>query len=129
MKKEATMRDHLQTLVRMTLIAAAICLFGGAVFAQEITGSIAGSVTDANGAGVSGATVTFTDVDKKTVVRTATTKEQGDYSVPLLPVGTYDITVEAKNFKKHVESGVKLDVNQRRTIDVTLEAGRIEEVV
>src|SRR4029450_11618786 len=45
------------------------------------------------------------------------------------PPPVYEIVVEAPNFKKHVESGVKLDVNQRRPVDIVLEAGNIAEVV
>jgi len=40
-----------------------------------------------------------------------------------------DITVEAPNFKKHVEKGLKIDVGQKRALEVTLEAGNISEVV
>ncbi|MDQ3686227.1 MAG: carboxypeptidase-like regulatory domain-containing protein, partial [Acidobacteriota bacterium] len=46
-----------------------------------------------------------------------------------LPVGNYEITVEAPNFKKYVETGIKLDVNQRRTVDAAVEAGNISETV
>ncbi|HLL76795.1 MAG TPA: TonB-dependent receptor, partial [Pyrinomonadaceae bacterium] len=73
--------------------------------------------------------VMITDVAKKTVVRTLTSGESGEYSAPQLPVGTYEVSVEAPGFKRYVETNVKLDVNQRRTIDAPLEAGRVEEVV
>jgi subtilisin-like proprotein convertase family protein len=63
------------------------------------------------------------------VVRTATTDDNGQFSVPDLTVATYDVTVEATGFKKHIESKVKLDVGQRRSVDVTLQAGSISEVV
>jgi Carboxypeptidase regulatory-like domain len=123
------MRHHVQIL-RSLLFTSALC-FGLVSFvaAQEITGSIVGTIKDANGAAVSGATVTLTDVDRKIVVRSLTSNENGEFSAPLVPVGKYDVTVEAPNFKKHLESGVKLDVNQRRTLDIVLEAGNIAEVV
>ncbi len=97
--------------------------------AQEITGTILGTVTDTNGAAVSGATVTITDTDKGTVVRTVTTDDSGAYSVPLLPVSNYEVAIEAANFKRYVETAIKLDVNQRRTIDAALDAGNVSEVV
>jgi uncharacterized surface anchored protein len=97
--------------------------------AQEVTGSISGTVTDAAGSAVKGATVTITDTAKKTVTRTVTTGDDGQFSAPLLPAAFYDITVEAANFKKHVESQVKVNVNERRTVDVALEAGNITETV
>jgi hypothetical protein len=97
--------------------------------AQEVTGSIAGTVRDASGAAVANATITITDTDKKLVVRTLRTDSSGAYAAPLLPVGNYEVAVEAPNFKKYVQSRIKLDVNQRLTIDAPLEAGNISEVV
>jgi hypothetical protein len=97
--------------------------------AQETTGSINGTVTDAAGAAVKGATVTITDQAKNVVVRTVMTGEAGEYSIPNLPVAVYTITVEAPNFKKSVQTDIKLDVNARRTVDVSVEAGNISEVV
>jgi hypothetical protein len=121
---------HLHITLRLLSIAAVLLLSLSAVaFAQEITGSISGTVKDSVGAAVGGATVTFTDSDKKAVVRTVNTNDDGEFSAPLLPVAFYDITVEAPNFKKHLENRVKVSVNERRTVDVTLEAGNISEVV
>lgn len=113
----------------LSLVVFALMLGAATAHAQDITGSIVGSVKDATGASVQNATVTITDIEKKTVVRTVTTGNDGTYSVPQLPVGRYEVAIEAPNFKKHVETNVKLDVNQRRTVDAMLEAGRVEEVV
>jgi hypothetical protein len=114
----------------MFLLSLAFCLsLSVATHAQEITGTINGTVKDAAGAAVKGATVTVTDADKKVDVRTTTTGDEGEYSIPLLPSGNYLVTVEAPSFKKAVETGIKLDVNQRRTVDVTMETGNIAEVV
>jgi hypothetical protein len=115
--------------IAIGLLFSLVFVAGHTSFAQETTGSIVGTVKDTNGAVVAGATVTITDTDKQTIVRTLTTDETGSYSAPFLPAGNYQITVEAPNFKKHVEGGIKLDVNQRRTVDVTLEPGNIAEVV
>jgi hypothetical protein len=122
------MRQNLE-FVRVGLVALALLCFGVVASAQEITGSISGTITDSVGAAVKGATVTITDSDKKVVVRTITTSDDGVFSAPLLPVANYDVTVEASNFKKHVDSHVRVNVNERRTVDVTLEAGNITEVV
>src|ERR1051325_10856701 len=114
-----------------TLISTFVALFcfAAVVAAQEITGSIAGTITDSNGAVVKGATVTLSNSDTKLVVRTVNSGDDGQFSVPLLPSGTYDIVIEAQGFKKHVDAGVKLQVNERRTVDVTLETGSISETV
>jgi hypothetical protein len=122
------MRHHLQFL---RVVFVGLCLSGLAVVAsaQDITGSIVGTVKDANGASVSGATVTVTDIEKKVVMRTVQTNDDGQFTVRDLPVTTYDVSVEAPNFKKHIESKVQVDVGQRRAVDVTLQAGSINEVV
>src|SRR5712692_9829631 len=104
------MRHHVRTL-RALFVTLALC-FGltGIAVAQEITGSINGTVKDANGAAGKGATVTITDADKKILVRTVNTNDDGEFSVALLPVAYYDITVEAPNFKKHIDNRVKINV-------------------
>jgi len=96
---------------------------------QEITGNITGTVKDASGGAVKGATVTITDVAKQLVVRTVVTGDEGEFSAPQLPASNYSLSVEAIGFKKAVQTNLKLDVNQRRSIDVTLEAGNIAEIV
>jgi len=123
------MKSHVQILRALFMALALSLSFAGVVCAQEITGSIVGTVKDANGAAVSGATVTVTDSGTKLVVRTVQTNDDGQYAVRDLAVTTYDISVEAQNFKKHVESKVQVDVGRRRNLDITLEAGNIAEVV
>ena len=113
------------------LLPAIVLFFGltAIASAQEITGSIVGSVKDASGAVVKGATVTITDSAKKIVVRTATTNDEGGYTARDLHVGTYEVAVEATGFKKHIESKVQVDVGTPRTLDINLEVGNVSEVV
>lgn len=102
----------------------------GSAVAQEVTGSIVGTVKDANGASVAGATVTITDTSKgNQLVRTITTGDDGGFSAPNLATSEYAVTVEAPSFKKSVNTGIKVDVGQRRQVEVTLAAGRIDETV
>jgi len=111
------------------VIALTLC-FSGLSYAQEVTGSIVGTVKDSSGAVVPGATVTVIDPAKNDlVVRTVTATDDGTFSVPNVPVSSYTVTVEAPNFKKSVNTKVKVDVGQRRSIDVALEAGKIDETV
>jgi hypothetical protein len=119
---------HLQ-LLRILFVVMALLGCTAIAMAQETNGSIAGTVKDANGGVVKGATVTFTDSDKKAVVRTLSTDDNGEFSVPALPVAYYDVSVEAPNFKKSVNEKVKVNVNERHTLDVILEAGNITETV
>ncbi len=118
-------------MIRFGILATAFGLVSNvSTFAQEITGTIVGTVRDSAGASVPGATVTIKDSTKNgLVVRTLTTNEDGEFTAPGVQVSVYQITVEAKNFKKSVKNEIKIDLGQRRTIDVTLEAGRIDETV
>ena len=122
------MKRHL-CYVRAIFAVLALLSFSQLTPAQEITGVITGTVKDSNGAAIAGANVTISDADKQVVVRTVTTNEGGEFNAPNLLVGFYDITVEAANFKKALLGRVKLDVGQRRTVDLVLEAGNISESV
>ena len=115
--------------VRAVFVALALLSFSQVSPAQETTGVISGTVKDANGAAVSGATVTISDADKKVEVRTIAVNENGEFVAPNLLSGFYDVTIEAPGFKKSLLSRVKLDVSDRRTVDVILEAGNITESV
>jgi len=113
----------------LAVLALALCITSTSL-AQETTGSIVGTVKDSAGAAVPGATVSVADPTKgNAVLRTATTSDDGGFSIPNVLVSTYTITVESPNFKKSISTGVKVDVGQRRSVDVTLEAGNIREVV
>jgi len=115
---------------KLTIFVTALILsFSYSSLAQEITGTIVGSVKDNAGASVPGATVTITDAQKNTVIRTLTTDDDGAFSAPNLNPGVYSIAVEAANFKKTIQTDVKLDVGARRSVDFSLQAGKIEEVV
>ncbi|MBK7934683.1 MAG: carboxypeptidase regulatory-like domain-containing protein [Acidobacteria bacterium] len=119
-----------KTLCSILAAFALTLSLAGLAAAQEITGSIVGSVKDANGAAVAGATVIVTDPSKDNlVVRTVTSNEDGGFSVPGIPSSVYTVTVEAANFKKAVSTNIKVDVGARRSVDVRVEAGRIDETV
>ena len=125
----------MKNLLKKTLSVAGAALMlvfvlCSGVLAQEITGNINGTVRDAAGASVANATVTISDPTKDNIaVRTVTTNEDGEFAAPNLPPSIYQITVEAPSFKKSVQTDIKVDVGQRRTIDVTLEAGSVAETV
>ena len=68
--------------------------------AQEITGSIVGVVKDSSGGVIPGATITITDLNKKTVIRTLVADATGSFSVPLLSVGKYQVVVEVSRFQE-----------------------------
>jgi len=97
--------------------------------AQEITGSIVGTVADSSGAAVAGAKVTIKNLDKNVVLRTVTTEPNGRYLAAYLPVGRYEVVSEAPNFKKSVYSNIVLNVADKLTINLSLEVGSVTETV
>ena len=113
----------------VALVVCSVALLATTASAQEITGSIVGTLRDSNGAAVKGATVNIIDTAKKITVRTVTTNDDGQFDVRDLPVTDYDVSVEAPSFKKHIETGVHVNVGQRRTLDMTLDVGDVAEVV
>jgi len=115
-----------------------ICRFVFVVFAglvslnlhaQEVTGNIAGAVTDESGAAVPNATVTVTATAQGLVVRTLQTNEIGLYSATLLPVGTYSVTVDAAGLRKARLEGIELTANAKFTADFKLQVGGVTEEV
>jgi len=96
--------------------------------AQALNGQIEGVVSDANGAAVAGANVVAVNTGTGTE-RTATTDSSGVYRFPLLPLGSYKVTVEASNFKRLIRDGITLVAGQTATIDMALEVGGLENTV
>src|SRR5262249_46099655 len=99
----------------------------GAALAS-ITGSISGVVTDPSGAVISGATVVATN-DQTGVKSTVATDVKGFYSLPVLPIGTYNVQMSETGFKTYTRIGVVIDANSVVRIDATLQVGTINEKV
>lgn len=114
----------------LTRLVISVCLLTGALFGQaEIGGAtLNGTVTDPTGAAVPNAKVIASNSATGSV-RSITTNEAGLYSFSRLPVGTYDISVEAPGFKTSKRAGVQLSVGAVLTFDVTLEIGAAQETV
>ncbi len=89
------------------------------VSAQSDQGRIAGIVTDANGAGVSGAKVIIKN-DKTGEERTATSDKEGAFQVVALNPTTYTVTASADNFDVGTQKGVELLVGQLATVVISL---------
>ena len=97
-------------------------------WAQTITGSITGTITDPAGAVMPEATVAARNVDTN-ITTQAKTSSAGVYNLLFLPVGTYTISVQASGFKTATLTPFPLSVNQTARIDVTMEVGTITETV
>jgi hypothetical protein len=98
------------------------------MLAQETTGQIEGTVFDAQGAAVVGAQVTVTDPNTG-FTRNAVSSAAGNYAVPLLPPGTYNMKVAAKGFSTIEQKRISLIVGQILSINQTLRPGAMTEVV
>ena len=106
---------------RTLCTCCAVLLFGALAprqLAGQAVGSIHGVITDPGGAVVPNATVTATQTSTG-FARKATSSASGNYTLPLLPVGTYQVQAESSGFQ--VSSiQVSLDVNEQREVDFTL---------
>src|SRR6202046_604353 len=96
--------------------------------AQQITGSIVGTVKDQQGAVVPGASVKATNEDPR-VTRVATTANDGSYRIEYLPVGAYNVEVEMPGFQKFVQQNIVLAVDQTQALNITLAVGASSETV
>jgi hypothetical protein len=90
--------------------------------AQQITGIIRGTLVDPNGAAVSKAMVTATQVETG-LIRTTVPDREGSYVFLELPIGHYKMQVQAENFEKYLQQGISLNVNQVATVNVHLRVG------
>ncbi|MBI2686461.1 MAG: TonB-dependent receptor [Acidobacteria bacterium] len=96
--------------------------------AQVLYGSIVGNVTDASSAAVPKATVTVTNT-LTGLSRQAAVDETGNYSIPNLLQGTYDLSVTASGFRPVTQSGVSVRINTVSRIDLTLEVGSVSDSI
>jgi hypothetical protein len=116
--------------VLCTLAVAVVFIFSLATpgVAQVTTASVVGTVADNTGAAVANAEVTITNSGTD-LTRDATTNSSGEYRFDLLPIGSYVLDVSANGFKKFVQQGIVLTINQVATVDVALQVGALTETV
>src|SRR5881396_839699 len=112
----------------VTAIVAIIALGTSLSFAQTSTATILGTVKDTSGALVPGVSITVKHTESG-LTRTVVSGERGAYSMPLLPVGAYEITTTMPGFKQAVRTGINLVVGQEAVVDLTLEVGAAAETV
>ena len=114
--------------IRLLPLLLVFLLSSSIVALGQTTGTISGTVTDEKGAVIPNATVTARNVDRN-ISRTLQTGSDGNYRFENLPVGPYEVTVEATGFSKYVQSGITLILNQNAVVDVGMKAGGVQEVV
>jgi hypothetical protein len=116
----------MQKFFSLTTAATAVLsllLVAPTTWAQDATGKIAGNVTDASGALVSGASVVVTNLGTKLSKETVT-DSRGFYQVLQLPIGNYEVSAQATGFSKAVARPANaLEINETLRVDLSLEVG------
>jgi hypothetical protein len=109
--------------VLLSLIAIAFTLF-----AQLDRGTITGTVTDPSGAAIPSAKLNILHVGSGARFEVQTNAE-GQYSRPNLPIGNYELSVEAQGFRSYVRKGLTLGVTEVLRLDVRLDIGAVADAV
>src|ERR1700693_5132758 len=117
--------------VHFTQFLLGISLFLLAVgigWSQGSTAAINGQVTDSSGAAIPNATVTAKDLDHGTSWP-ATANEGGYYNLPRLPIGKYEMRVQANGFQTAVKSSVELVLDQVAKMYFQLQVGQVSQTM
>jgi hypothetical protein len=123
---------HLQWKCRLQtfwmLLAACLLAMPAGAFAQGYFGTVAGLVTDPTGAALPGAMLTLTDQNKGYTFN-STSDEAGRYLYRSIPPGVYSVTAEMTGFEKTVRTGIRVDVNQHATANLSLKVSSFSQTV
>jgi hypothetical protein len=96
--------------------------------AQEFRGTFSGSVTDSQGAAVPKAKIVITET-RTGAKANATTETSGEFTIPFLAPGLYDVSAEAPGFKKFIQQGLTLSAGEHPVLDIHLEVGNVTDAV
>src|SRR2546425_6191961 len=113
------MKYHRRITWRILFLVAATIGWSVAIYAQTVTGTLQGTVSDTKGAVVPGAEVVVLNVETGQE-RNLKTNSDGSYSAAFLPLGQYTTTVSGKGFATLVQEKIEITLNQTRVIDFTL---------
>ncbi|MEO8371448.1 MAG: TonB-dependent receptor, partial [Candidatus Solibacter sp.] len=114
--------------MRIVSTTTLILFLAGAAFAQGDRGTLTGTVTDPAQAAVPAAKLTLKNSETGASFATITTPT-GNYTVASLPIGSYDLTVEAPGFKREIRQGIRIQVAQNTRIDIELQVGATTDSV
>ena len=116
---------NIKILCRTFFVGLLVAFCGLGASAQYEDGSLMGSIHDATGAAVTNAAVTVTNVNTGSVVKVVV-NGAGDYEVPSLRVGVYNIEASAEGFAPAVAKNITVSVAGRERIDLTLKVGQAD---
>ena len=112
----------------LVLLLVLLAALPGYAQVDYATATLKGTVLDAQGAAVAGATVTATNLSTG-ISKTVTTSGDGSYRVPALTPGIYRIAIDAQGFSKEVAGRIELTVGQSLVYDAHLKVGTASETV
>src|SRR5947209_16678898 len=110
--------------MRARMLLVFMLLAAVSLSAQTFRGTVLGTVTDPSGAVIGGAKVTVKNTGTG-LERSTQTSADGSYSLPELPIGTYNVTVTQMGFQTFVATGVTVDVATERRVDAALKTGEV----
>ncbi len=114
--------------VRLALIAIAVSAMIFPAAAQEFRGTLSGSVSDPTGAKIVAAQVVLTETHTGTKIESAS-DAAGEYTIPFLAPGDYDITVTKDGFKAAIRKSVHVGSGDHPVIDVKLDVGNTTQSI
>ena len=112
----------------LTITAVALALWLWPAQAQQVTGTITGTVTDSSGAAIEGAEVKLTNADAG-ITRTAQTDQTGNFRFLLLPAGVYTIEASQPGFKAFRRQGIVVEADRSLAVPVQLNVGAVTETI
>ncbi|MDQ6663132.1 MAG: carboxypeptidase regulatory-like domain-containing protein [Acidobacteriota bacterium] len=104
------------------------CAFAALANAQEFRSTITGAIKDPQGAGIPGAVIAATQVETGAKFTTVS-EPSGQYTIPFVPPGAYQLVVTSPGFKKYDRTGFQVTANERLPLDIVLELGQISETM
>ena len=119
---------RLQLAVALILPALFLSMAPRHALAQVVGGTVGGTVKDASGAVVSGATVTVRQIETG-ATRILTTDDAGRFRAPSVPVGTFSVTVVQDGFETQQRTGIKLTVGQSLQLEFALGLNAVHQDV
>ena len=105
--------------ILLLVVVCVLALMISPAMHGQATGSFSGNVLDKSGSGIPGATVTATS-QATGLARDGKTDSAGHYLIPLLPVGTYTVHVDATGFQSAESKDLNLQVDEARELDFSL---------
>ena len=130
MKQSACVENLRRAALSFFVILSLVILgLSAASPAQELAATLTGTVTDASGAVVSGATIVVHSTETGADVRNVTTSSSGSFNITNLPAGRYTVTVNNAGFQTYVAKDVILNVAEKHTLDVQLKAGQVSQTI